>query len=56
MLLLIPPYLKTSEINGSRTFEDIIVHDSATVLYETSSTVGTGGHTDKWIRLLLQES
>ena len=45
--------LKTSEINGSRTFEDIIAHDSATVLYmKTSSMVGTGGHTDKWIRLL----
>ena len=44
--------MKTSEINGSRTFEDIIAHDSATILYETSSMVGTGGHTDKWIRLL----
>ena len=44
--------IKTSEINGSRTFEDIIVYDSATVLYETSTMVGTGGHTDKWIRLL----
>lgn len=44
--------MKTSEINGSRTFEDIIAHDSATILYETSTMIGTGGHTDKWIRLL----
>jgi len=37
-------------ILGSRTDEDIIVHDQATITYE--GTTGTGGYTDAWIRLL----
>lgn len=39
-----------SMILGSRTDEDIIVHDQATITYE--GTTGTGGYTDAWIRLL----
>jgi len=39
-----------SNIAGSRTDEDIIAHDTAGLTY-TSST-GTGGDTDAWIRLL----
>ena len=39
-----------SNIAGSRTDEDIIAHDTAGLTY-TSST-GTGGYTDAWIRLL----
>lgn len=39
-----------STILGSRTDEDIIVHDQATIDYEEST--GTGGYTDAWIRLL----
>ena len=35
---------------GSRTDEDIILHDQATIDYTNSS--GTGGYTDAWIRLL----
>ena len=39
-----------STILGSRSDEDIIVHDQATIDYEDST--GTGGYTDAWIRLL----
>jgi len=39
-----------SIITGSRTDEDIILHDQATITYTNS--VGTGGTTDAWIRLL----
>ena len=46
--------METSTINGSRTYEDIIVHDSAIINYDTESMTGTGGPTDMWIRLLSQ--
>ena len=39
-----------SSMLGSRTDEDIILHDQASIDY-TNST-GTGGYTDAWIRLL----
>ena len=39
-----------SSMLGSRTDEDIILHDQASIGY-TNST-GTGGYTDAWIRLL----
>lgn len=39
-------------ISGSRTDEDIILHDEATISYTNSQ--GTGGSTDGWIRLLSQ--
>ena len=39
-----------SELLGSRTDEDIVLHDQASIEY-TNST-GTGGYTDAWIRLL----
>ena len=39
-----------SIITGSRTDEDIILHDQASITY--TNTVGTGGTTDAWIRLL----
>ena len=39
-----------SIIAGSRTDEDIILHDQATITYTNSQ--GTGGTTDAWIRLL----
>ena len=39
-----------SSMLGSRTDEDIILHDQASIEY-TNST-GTGGYTDAWIRLL----
>ena len=42
--------VNNSMILGSRTDEDIIVHDQATIAYE--GTTGTGGYTDAWIRLL----
>ena len=42
--------VNNSTIVGSRTDEDIIVHDQATIDYEEST--GTGGYTDAWIRLL----
>ena len=42
--------ISDSNIAGSRTDEDIIAHDTAGLTY-TSST-GTGGDTDAWIRLL----
>ena len=45
---------ETSIINGSRSYEDIIVHDSATIVYNTETMTGTGGPTDMWIRLLSQ--
>ena len=44
--------METSTINGSRTYEDIIVHDTAMIDYDISSMTGTGGPTDMWIRLL----
>ena len=46
--------METSTMNGSRTYEDIIVHDTATINFDTDSMVGTGGPTDMWIRLLSQ--
>ena len=46
--------METSIINGSRTYEDIIVHDAAIIDYDTNSMIGTGGPTDMWIRLLSQ--
>ena len=39
-----------STMFGSRTDEDIILHDQASIEYTNSS--GTGGYTDSWIRLL----
>ena len=39
-----------STVAGSRTDEDIILHDEATIIY--TNNVGTGGTTDAWIRLL----
>ena len=39
-----------STMLGSRTDEDIILHDQASIEYTNSS--GTGGYTDAWIRLL----
>ena len=39
-----------STMFGSRTDEDIILHDQASIEYTDSS--GTGGYTDAWIRLL----
>mgnify|MGYP001384318960 CR=1 FL=1 len=46
--------METSTMNGSRTYEDIIVHDTATINFDADSMVGTGGPTDMWIRLLSQ--
>ena len=46
--------IETSSILGSRTDEDIIVHDSASISYDTESMTRTGGTTDAWIRLLSQ--
>lgn len=46
--------IMTSVINGSRTYEDIIVHDTAIINYDTTTMIGTGGPTDSWIRLLSQ--
>lgn len=42
--------ISDSTISGSKTDEDIIVHDDATLTY--TNNVGTGGSTDAWIRLL----
>lgn len=39
-----------STMFGSRTDEDIILHDQASIEYTDSS--GTGGFTDAWVRLL----
>ena len=44
--------VNASLIQGSRTDEDIIVHDLAEITYTNSQ--GTGGNTDAWIRLLSQ--
>ncbi len=44
--------VNSSFIQGSRTDEDIIVHDHAEISYTNSQ--GTGGTTDAWIRLLSQ--
>lgn len=41
-----------SFVTGSRTDEDIVLHDEATVVY--TNTVGTGGTTDAWVRLLTE--
>ena len=41
-----------SIFEGSRTDEDIIVHDTGEISY--TDTSGTGGFTDAWIRLLSQ--
>jgi hypothetical protein len=41
-----------SIFEGSRTDEDIIVHDTGEITY--TDTTGTGGFTDAWIRLLSQ--
>lgn len=46
--------VESSVLVGSRTDEDIIVHDTANIQY-TNST-GTGGLTDAWIRLLSQRT
>ena len=46
--------METSTMNGSRSYEDIIVHDTATIDFDTDSMSGTGGPTDMWIRLLSQ--
>ena len=43
-----------SLISGSRTDEDIILRDEATIDYQNSQ--GTGGTTDAWIRLLSQRT
>jgi hypothetical protein len=45
---------KSSTINGSRTYEDIIVHDNAIINYDVETMSGTGGPTDMWVRLLSQ--
>ena len=46
--------MKTSTINGSRSYEDIVVHDTGTITYDFETMTGTGGPTDSWIRLLSQ--
>ena len=33
--------METSTMNGSRTYEDIIVHDTATINFDADSMVGT---------------
>ena len=43
-----------SIISGSRSDEDIILHDQAQITYTNSQ--GTGGTTDAWVRLLSQRS
>ena len=45
---------ETSSIIGSRTDEDIILHDDAIISYDVNTMTGTGGTTDSWIRLLSQ--
>jgi hypothetical protein len=45
---------ETSSILGSRTDEDIVLHDSAVINYDVETMTGTGGYTDAWIRLLSQ--
>ncbi len=44
----------SSTINGSRTYEDIIVHNNAIINYDVETMSGTGGPTDMWVRLLSQ--
>ena len=44
--------VNSSSILGSRTDEDIVVHDLAQITYTDNQ--GTGGFTDGWIRLLSQ--
>lgn len=44
----------SSMILGSRTDEDIVVHDTASIVY--TNTTGTGGLTDAWIRLLSERT
>ena len=44
--------VNSTMIQGSRTDEDIIVHDLADITYTNSQ--GTGGTTDAWVRLLSQ--
>ncbi|MGA0352338.1 MAG: CARDB domain-containing protein [Poseidonia sp.] len=44
----------SSIISGSRSDEDIILHDEASIDYQNSQ--GTGGTTDAWIRLLTQRT
>ena len=44
--------VNSSSILGSRTDEDIVVHDLAQITYTNNQ--GTGGFTDGWIRLLSQ--
>lgn len=46
--------VEDSIISGSRSDEDIIVRDQASITYSNSQ--GTGGTTDAWIRLLTQRS
>lgn len=41
-----------TSISGSRSDEDIVLHDDAAITYTNSQ--GTGGTTDGWIRLLSQ--
>mgnify|MGYP005721122865 CR=1 FL=1 len=43
-----------SMITGSRSDEDIVLHDEATIVYTNSQ--GTGGTTDAWIRLLTERT
>ena len=43
-----------SILTGSRTDEDIVLHDDASITYTNSQ--GTGGSTDAWIRLLSTRS
>ena len=46
--------VQDSTIAGSRTDEDIVLHDQASITYTNSQ--GTGGTTDAWIRLLSERS
>ena len=43
-----------SIISGSRTDEDIVLHDEAAITYTNSQ--GTGGTTDAWVRILSQRT
>jgi len=43
-----------SIFSGSRTDEDIVLHDQASITYVNSQ--GTGGTTDAWVRLLSQRT
>ena len=44
----------SSIVSGSRTDEDIVLHDEAAITYTNSQ--GTGGTTDAWIRLLSERT